>query len=112
MVEVLPASTWRVRHFNSVCGICFLKRRTGDVSLSAEDKPPPPHRPALHPEDFHLPQNNRTYDWDEEDEDFVEDDEMEDHSFLEGHTSLKFLFAGGVAGAGQRPAFSLEFGSS
>lgn len=74
----------------------------GDVSLSAEDKPPEPHKPALHPEGFHLPQNNRTYDWDEEDEGFFEDDEIMDHSVLDGHTSLKFLLAGGVAGAVSR----------
>ncbi|RXW24666.1 hypothetical protein EST38_g1129 [Candolleomyces aberdarensis] len=71
----------------------------GDVSLSAEDKPPPPN--PSH-EGFHLPQNNRTYDWDEEDEDFYEDDELVDTHVLEGHTALKFLFAGGVAGAVSR----------
>ncbi|KAF6762299.1 mitochondrial carrier [Ephemerocybe angulata] len=78
----------------------------GDVSLSAEDKPPPPppHKAAPHAEGFHLPQNNRTYDWDEEDEDFYDDDEIEDHQVLEGHTALKFLFAGGIAGAVSRTA--------
>jgi solute carrier family 25 phosphate transporter 23/24/25/41 len=29
-----------------------------------------------------------------------EDEEIEHHHFLEGHTALKFLFAGGVAGTG------------
>lgn len=75
------------------------------MSLSAEDKPPLPQKPVLHPEGFHLPENTRTYDWDEEDEGFSEDDEIIDHSVLDGHTSLKFLLAGGVAGAGQSPSF-------
>ncbi|TFK29415.1 mitochondrial carrier [Coprinopsis marcescibilis] len=73
----------------------------GDVSLSAEDKPPVTAQhgtPTIH--GIHLPQNNRTYDWDEEEEGFYDDDgSVIDHNSLEGHTALKFLFAGGVAGA-------------
>lgn len=38
-----------------------------------------------------------------------EDEETEHHHhFLEGHTALKFLFAGGVAGTGMPNAFPLE----
>jgi solute carrier family 25 (mitochondrial phosphate transporter), member 23/24/25/41 len=70
----------------------------GDVSLSAEDKPPPATK---RDGGLHLPQNTRTYDWDEEEEPFddPEADAATSH-VLEGHTALKFLFAGGVAGAG------------
>lgn len=74
----------------------------GDVSLSAEDKPPPATK---RDNGLHLPQNTRTYDWDEEDEPFddTEADVATSH-VLEGHTALKFLFAGGVAGAVSRTA--------
>jgi hypothetical protein len=36
----------------------------------------------------------------EEDEEDLEYDEEDDHNLLEGHTALKFLSAGGIAGAG------------
>ncbi|KAF9057628.1 mitochondrial carrier domain-containing protein [Panaeolus papilionaceus] len=65
----------------------------GDVSLSAEDRPPIAstsgtnihHRPPLV----------------EVSED-TEEEEEEQHHFLEGHTAMKFLLAGGVAGAVSR----------
>lgn len=69
----------------------------GDVTLSAEDKPPG----RSWGEGLHLPQNTRTYDWDEEDEPFYEDDEISLWE-LEWRTSCKFLFAGGIAGAVSR----------
>lgn len=40
---------------------------------------------------------------DEDDEyDYFDEDEQDEpqHHFLDGHTALKFLFAGGIAGAG------------
>lgn len=80
----------------------------GDVSLSAEDKPPmfatmkltsseaaPPVEP--------LPIDHSDPDLDDDDdfEDYDEEGDEEHHSWLEGHTALKFLTAGGIAGAGQ-----------
>ncbi|KIY74158.1 mitochondrial carrier [Cylindrobasidium torrendii FP15055 ss-10] len=74
----------------------------GDVSLSAEDKPPiPPPTTASwsHPPPSPPPPLAH----DEHDDDGLEDDEDEHpHGWLEGHTALKFLFAGGVAGAVSR----------
>ncbi|KAL0949489.1 hypothetical protein HGRIS_009543 [Hohenbuehelia grisea] len=71
----------------------------GDVSLSAEDKPPdlvaivPNHSDPHfgHPDEF----------LDGDDDDFFDDEEAP-HSWLEGHTALKFLLAGGIAGAVSR----------
>jgi len=83
----------------------------GDVSLSAEDKPPTPptykvntsssnpgplsSAALLEPDDE---EEDEEYDYFDEDE--VEEDEGQ-HQFLEGHTAVKFLLAGGVAGAGE-----------
>lgn len=64
----------------------------GDVSLSAEDKPPD----HTH---FDLPTPQEIVG---QDEDFLEDEEVETHSWMEGHTALKFLLAGGIAGAVSR----------
>ncbi len=72
---------------------------SGDVSLSAEDKPPEPIAYKVTPPQV----NGHALDL-EPDGDFDyldEDEEIEHHHFLEGHTALKFLFAGGVAGAGR-----------
>ena len=66
------------------------------MSLSAEDKPPDGSPPlstaviAVTVADME--------DEDDRDDEIDEDDEK--HSFLEGHTALKFLLAGGIAGAG------------
>ncbi|KAK0206675.1 mitochondrial carrier [Desarmillaria ectypa] len=73
----------------------------GDVSLSAEDKPPDKtvQAPAI-PQT--LPPVQSTYvEHEEEQED--DDDTFDDsHGWLEGHTALKFLLAGGIAGAVSR----------
>jgi solute carrier family 25 phosphate transporter 23/24/25/41 len=64
----------------------------GDESLSAENKPPdltPSFRVAAKQPPV---SNGPNHGGDEEDD--------ESHHFLEGHTALKFLLAGGVAGAG------------
>ncbi|KAF9268042.1 mitochondrial carrier [Marasmius fiardii PR-910] len=72
----------------------------GDVSLSAEDKPPPPTlmpTRALTADSATQarPQN-------EGHEDGEEGDDIQ--SFLDHHTALKFLLAGGIAGAVSRTA--------
>lgn len=83
----------------------FTKYILGDVSLSAEDKPPDgPSKavpntqvPAI-PQPL-LPVQSTYVEHEEEQED--DDDAFDDsHGWLEGHTALKFLLAGGVAGAG------------
>lgn len=83
---------------------------TGDVSLSAEDKPP---EPIAYKVTYPSQVNGHALDLEPDKEfDYLdEDEEIEHHHFLEGHTALKFLFAGGVAGAGRlfsRPHF-LDF---
>ncbi|KAH7914187.1 mitochondrial carrier [Hygrophoropsis aurantiaca] len=72
----------------------------GDVSLSAEDKPPPPPLPRSLPSSSrdgaaknHVSGTDED-DWDESEE--------EHHDWLEGHTAIKFLMAGGIAGAVSR----------
>ncbi|EJD53461.1 mitochondrial carrier [Auricularia subglabra TFB-10046 SS5] len=67
----------------------------GDVSLSAEDRPPPPPPPHRAPGD------------EEEDEFDEEYDDEEEHSHANdvgAHMALKFLLAGGIAGAVSRTA--------
>ncbi|KAJ3505885.1 hypothetical protein NLJ89_g7175 [Agrocybe chaxingu] len=77
----------------------------GDVSLSAEDKPPDPAtyrimQSSLQPSyaSTALEPNEEEYDYFDEDA----EEEVEPQHFLEGHTALKFLFAGGIAGAVSR----------
>lgn len=67
----------------------------GDDSLSAENKPPDssPFRAAAKQPPVSNGPNDLTHGEGEE--------EDESHHFLEGHTALKFLLAGGVAGAGE-----------
>lgn len=77
----------------------------GDVFLSAEDKPPTKIRVSnvgASGSSSHLtPGFQHDEEHEEEDEPYFEDDE-EPHSWLNGHSALKFLFAGGVAGAMSR----------
>ncbi|KAF8913961.1 mitochondrial carrier domain-containing protein [Gymnopilus junonius] len=70
----------------------------GDVSLSAEDRPP--EHPA-YKMTASEPRSSSTSDPDEEYDELDEDEEegVKEHSFLDGYTSLKFLLAGGIAGA-------------
>jgi solute carrier family 25 phosphate transporter 23/24/25/41 len=120
MVAVPHASQWRVR--SSVMTHVVEVRQTdstpapdaGDVSLSAEDKPSnyliyrPPAVQVLPvpPRDHNTTPNAADGDDDGDDNDdslLQEHHHMEDHhSWLGGTTALKFLAAGGVAGAGQR----------
>jgi len=84
----------------------------GDVSLSAEDKPPnyliyrPPivQLPSVPPMHRDATPNDAD-DGDDDDDDLLQDHhhiEDEHHNWLGGTTAVKFLAAGGVAGAGQR----------
>jgi solute carrier family 25 (mitochondrial phosphate transporter), member 23/24/25/41 len=84
---------------------------TGDVSLSAEDKPPvyliyrppaiewvPPIEHVIRPSDTEDVDDNEDNDLLLEGHHHIEDDH---HGWLGGTTALKYLAAGGVAGAGQ-----------
>jgi len=74
----------------------------GDVSLSAEDKPP---EPASYKVMSSTSQSITDHSLDlEPDGEFIEHEDLEEehHHFLDGHTALKFLLAGGVAGAVSR----------
>ncbi|KAJ7590926.1 mitochondrial carrier [Mycena floridula] len=70
----------------------------GDVSLSAEDRPPEPIRNSH----FDLPSIQEA-NAQHLDDDLYEEEE-EEPSWMEGHTALKFLLAGGIAGAVSRTA--------
>ncbi|KAF4575014.1 hypothetical protein EYR36_006369 [Pleurotus pulmonarius] len=73
----------------------------GDVTLSAEDKPPALAYPKTPPAVGPWQGTSEAQVLDEDDDDFFEEDE-EEHQWLEGHTALKFLLAGGIAGAVSR----------
>ncbi|KAI9448192.1 mitochondrial carrier [Lactarius indigo] len=79
----------------------------GDVSLSAEDKPPnhliyrPPVMTAAPLLDHDLSPTESEHD---DDHDLIEEHHEEHHGWLGGMTALKFLAAGGVAGAVSRTA--------
>lgn len=69
----------------------------GDVSLSAEDRPPSSH---------HHRQDSEEDEYDDGYVDELDDAEADEHepsrSLLQGHSALQFLLAGGVAGAVSR----------
>lgn len=75
----------------------------GDVSLSAEDKPPfaPVRSMPSASQQTPIPVD-QTSPHAEEDDGFddYDDEDEEPHGWLEGHAALKFLAAGGIAGAG------------
>jgi len=84
----------------------------GDVSLSAEDKPPPPIRPIIRPHSHAArptspprlvdhPSGDMN-DLEDEDEDFEEYEEEEEEPHR--NTSFNFLLAGGIAGVVSRSA--------
>jgi len=73
-----------------------MEEPAGNVSLSAEDKPPEPASYKVIPS---KQANGQVLDL-EPDEDHEYEETEHHHHFLEGHTALKFLFAGGVAGTG------------
>jgi solute carrier family 25 (mitochondrial phosphate transporter), member 23/24/25/41 len=70
--------------------------KSGDVSLSAEDKPPDTFR-SPNVEQYAAETRPITHEHDL----LADDEEEEHHGFLESHTALKFLLAGGIAGAGR-----------
>ena len=90
----LRGSQWKVRHFlfRSCWKVRVFFNPSGDVSLSAEDKPP-----------LITSLWGSAASIDEDEDDFEEEEEIEEHhDWLQGHTALKFLMAGGTAGAGER----------
>ena len=104
--EVQRESRWKVgSSLKIVYMILNLLVSQGDVSLSAEDTPPPftvnrpmPVDAAALPIDHISPHVGD----DDEFEDYGEEEEEEEHhNWLEGHAAIKFLVAGGIAGAGE-----------
>ena len=74
----------------------------GDVSLSAEDKPLPfsANRPPAETTTLSVNYVSPGVGVDNEFEDCSEE-EREHHGWLDGHAAIKFLTAGGIAGAGE-----------
>ena len=66
------------------------------MTISGEDRPPT-NTSALKPLPLHLPVDHSAHEDDEYDDE-VEEEEIEHHSHYS--TSVKFLVAGGIAGAG------------
>ena len=76
----------------------------GDVSISAEDRPPShPVKPHNQPSPVDTTSSLSEGTVDDDDDDEFYDDEFEDEE-EENHnaTSFKFLLAGGIAGAGMQ----------
>jgi len=82
----------------------------GDVSLSAEDKPPSSPSPATYRVLTPVSHSGLATSLEPDDEgvdeeyDYFDEDQVEEegrHQLHEGHTALKFLLAGGAAGAGE-----------
>lgn len=73
-----------------------------DVSLSVQDKPHSMSSPGTHSEN--TPINN--------DDSLSEDDVEEHHDWLQGNTAVKFLLAGGIAGAGKCGLIHTKFPTS
>jgi solute carrier family 25 phosphate transporter 23/24/25/41 len=69
-------------------------RAVGDVSLSAEDRPT--IQLKAEPTNAHNAQK-----LDNGHPEAVSEDEEDSHGWLEGHSAMKFLLAGGIAGAGE-----------
>jgi solute carrier family 25 phosphate transporter 23/24/25/41 len=85
-----------------------MDSESGDVSLSAEDRPPNSmlHKPTSTPTNLPASTSNQSslsnqLSTDKTTEYLDDEDPEEDQqSFLERHTSIRFLLAGGIAGAG------------
>jgi hypothetical protein len=75
------------------------KVRVGDVSLSAEDRPHVQFKAGSSAVSPTLPPLDHE-NVDDDDGDFPGGDEAEHSHWLGGMTALKFLLAGGLAGAG------------
>ena len=80
--------------------LLILRFSSGDVSLSAEDKPP-----FLNTRQLQSTEANGGL----IEQDIVDNDDLfeeeEEHHPLDGHTAFKFLLAGGIAGAGELADF-------
>jgi hypothetical protein len=101
--KVQRESRWKVgSSVITVCANLILLVSQGDVSLSAEDKPPPFAiiRP-IPAEATSLLVDHMSSDMDDDDTLEGYGEEEEHHNWLEGHSAIKFLAAGGIAGAGE-----------
>ena len=106
MEEVLGESQWKVSYMpNTFTSRSHNFSLSGDVTLSAEDRPhtfssrkQPANGVTQIPVD-----HSAADDLEHEDDGYYDDHdhESEHHSILDGHPAIKFLLAGGVAGAGE-----------
>jgi hypothetical protein len=86
---------WKVRVAGFLLAHNSLAHATGDVSLSAEDRPT--IQLKVEPSNAQItPKLDTGHTQAESDE-----DEEEHHDWLDGSEALKFLLAGGIAGAGE-----------
>lgn len=120
MVAVRHVLPWRVCFVSPLVAVSKLSNNAifvGDVSLSAEDKPPdyliyrPPVVTTASPLDHNL---SPTDSEDDHGHDLIEEHhhiEDDHHAWLGGMTALKYLAAGGAAGAGQPPHASRHHSS-
>ena len=89
----------------------------GDVTLSAEDLPLKQSHAVPSIDVEPIPVDHQSpYEDDEDDIGYDEEEEEPHHSWLGGSTAVKFLLAGGVAGAGEPcclmiPVFCFDFPS-
>ena len=100
---------WKVSYASYRCSAVFLSS-IGDVSLSGEDIHPIHTLRAHSHHAAHSPPDLVDFSQTEEDqeEDYYEDDGFEEEEEEHHHkTSLKFLLAGGIAGAGDEDTICL-----
>ena len=101
---------WKVSYASCQCSAVFLSA-IGDVSLSGEDIHPIHTLRAHSHHAAHSPPDLVDFSQTEEDqeEDYYEDDGFEEEEEEHHHkTSLKFLLAGGIAGAGDEDTICLR----
>jgi hypothetical protein len=87
---------WKVRVAGFLLAHNSLAHATGDVSLSAEDRPT--IQLKVEPSNTQITPKLDTGHTQAESE---EEEEEEHHDWLDGNEALKFLLAGGIAGAGE-----------
>jgi hypothetical protein len=111
MLGILLELRWKVSGHSALRKYCFHSlSSTGGISLSKEDKPPDSmlHKHTntnatnLSASGSHPPSSSAQSGKDNDSIAYLDDDEEEEdnQSFLERHSSLRFLLAGGIAGTG------------
>lgn len=94
-----------VAHLPRRAGLTAISLQ-GDVTLSAEDlslAQPPIASSSKEAQAIPVDHDSSYTDEEDDDGDFEDYEEEPHHSWLGGSTAVKFLFAGGIAGAGEEP---------